>query len=94
MKAFPDLQKNTVRTHSVNWAGWLASGVTVSSVTVAEASNDTGITFGTPAVSGDETSVEITAVNTGSYLVVFGATLSNGEVEYRTFKQKVVDYRS
>ncbi len=92
MKAFPDLQKTAIKVIGLNWAGWLPEGVTLASVTVTV--NTSGVTLASAAVSGDLTTVKITAGNIGDYLITFKPILSDGEIEPRTAKQRVVEYKS
>jgi len=92
MKAFPKLQKGAERTLGLNWAGWLPEGVTISSVAVAV--DVSGITLANETVSGGITTVEVTATQEGCYQITFTPTLSDGDIEPRTARLNVVEYKS
>ena len=97
MKSFPDLQYDTVGGSSkkiwVNVAGWLPSGITLSSVAFS-IPNQTGLTFANTGVTADLGYTTVTATQAGKYEINIKLTLSDSNIEYRSADMRVLKRKS
>lgn len=83
---------DSTRTIDVDWSAWLASGVSVSSVTWE--SDPAGLTFSSESLASNVATVTISEGNYNRrYKVKCQATLSNSDVEERSFDLEVVNHK-
>ena len=91
-KVIREKTDDSTRTVSLDFNAWLPSGVTVSSVTWE--SDPTGLTFSSSSLASNiaTTTISAGAVNQ-KYKVKCQATLSNSDIEERSFDLSVVSHK-
>lgn len=92
--AYIEKDRLATLTYSMNWADWLPTGASISSVTYSltnPAYNPTPMTINSQGVQGGNLTYAVLAAGTVNkiYTVTAQITLDNGQTDRRAFRVKV-----
>jgi len=91
-KSVKEKTDDSARIVNLDFNAWLATGVTVSTVTWA--SDPVGLTFGSESLSSNVATVTISEGRFNqNYKAKATATLSNGEIEERSLTIRIVEHK-
>jgi len=92
MRAFPDLQIGAITSVGLDWGVWIPLGETILQFEFS--ADDDGIRLFDASNNNGVTQTKVEALKSGLYIITTKITLSDGKVEPRSTKLRVVKNKS